>query len=303
MSVIVFGSANVDLVMPVSTFPMRGETVLTQNFHAVPGGKGANQALAVKRAGVPVNFVGAVGTDDYADLALSLLRDDSVGLEAMAVSDRPTGCAVVMVDEEGENSIVVASGANLDVRADQVNEALLQRNHVLVLQQEVSFEENESLGGRAQQAGLKVVLNLAPATQIPTELLANTDYLIVNEVEAAFLAGGQPKVSMTQLAEHLADTYDCGTLITLGHAGCVVASGDEYAFSVDAPRVEVVDTTGAGDTFTGYFAALLARERLSLRQCVAGAIQAASVSCTRMGAQSGIPYAEDVLGQRYKHQR
>ncbi len=166
---------------------------------------------------------------------------------------------------------------------------------MLVLQQEVLFEENESLGCRAQQAGLQIVLNLAPATQIPTGLLANTNFLIVNEVEAAFLAGEQTQVSMTDLAEHLADTYDCGTLITLGPAGCVVASGDERAFGVDAPGVEVVDTTGAGDTFTGYFAALLAQDHLSLRQCVAGATQAASLACTRMGAQSGIPRAEDVL--------
>ena len=295
MTVIVFGSANVDLVMPVSTLPMPGETVLTQDYHAVPGGKGANQALAVKRAGVPANFVGAVGKDHYADCALSLLREASVGLEATIVSDRPTGCAVVMVDAEGENSIVVASGANLDVRAHQVSDALLKSNRVLILQQEVSFEENESLGCRAQQAGLQIVLNLAPATQIPTGLLANTNFLIVNEVEAAFLAGEQTQVSMTDLAEHLADTYDCGTLITLGHEGCVVASGDERAFGVDAPGVEVVDTTGAGDTFTGYFAALLAQEHLSLRQCVAGATQAASLACTRMGAQSGIPRAEDVL--------
>ena len=295
MTVIVFGSANVDLVMPVSTLPMPGETVLTQDYHAVPGGKGANQALAVKRAGVPANFVGAVGKDHYADCALSLLREESVGLEATLVSDRPTGCAVVMVDAEGENSIVVASGANLDVRAHQVSDALLKSNRVLILQQEVSFEENESLGCRAQQAGLQIVLNLAPATQIPTGLLANTNFLIVNEVEAAFLAGEQTQVSMTDLAEHLADTYDCGTLITLGHEGCVVASGDERAFGVDAPGVEVVDTTGAGDTFTGYFAALLAQDHLSLRQCVAGATQAASLACTRMGAQSGIPCAEDVL--------
>ena len=171
----------------------------------------------------------------------------------------------------------------------------LQSNRVLVLQQEVSFEENESLGRRAQQEGLKIVLNLAPATRIPEGLLANTDFLIVNEVEATFLAGAQPQVSMTELAEHLADTYNCTTLITLGPAGCVVASGDERAFGVDAPGVEVVDTTGAGDTFTGYFAALLAQERLSLRQCVAGAVQAASLACTRMGAQSGIPHAQDVL--------
>ena len=211
------------------------------------------------------------------------------------MSDRPTGCAVVMVNTAGENSIVVASGANLDVRAQQVSDVLLQSNRVLVLQQEVSFEENESLGCRARQAGLKVVLNLAPATRIPVGLLANTDFLIVNEVEAAFLAGSQPQVSMTELAEHLTDTYDCCTLITLGCAGCVVANGDERAFGIDAPELEVVDTTGAGDTFTGYFAALLAQERLSLRQCVAGAIQAASLACTRMGAQSVIPYAEDVL--------
>ena len=203
MTVIVFGSANVDLVMPVSTLPMPGETVLTQDYHAVPGGKGANQALAVKRAGVPANFVGAVGKDHYAGCALSLLREESVGLEATLVSDRPTGCAVVMVDAEGENSIVVASGANLDVRAHQVSDALLQSNRVLILQQEVSFEENESLGCRAQQAGLQIVLNLAPATQIPTGLLANTNFLIVNEVEAAFLAGEQTQVSMTDLAEHL----------------------------------------------------------------------------------------------------
>ena len=295
MSVIVFGSANVDLVMPVLALPVPGQTVLTESYLAVPGGKGANQALATRRAGAEVNFVGAVGDDPHGESALSLLQAEGVGLDAVRKADRPTGCAVVMVNPTGENSIVVASGANQSVAASQVSDTLLDQADLLVLQQEIPVEENLQLALRATRKDLQVVYNLAPATDVPGELLEAVDMLVVNEVEAAFLAGGDSAEDMSALAEALAGEHGSSVVITLGPDGVVVApGGSASSFSVSAPVVRVTDTTGAGDTFTGYLAARLAQGNLELNRCILEATCAASLACTKTGAQSGIPYASEV---------
>ena len=287
--IIVFGSANVDLVMALPSLPAPGETVLTEGYQAVPGGKGANQALAACRAGSDTTFVGAVGDDAYSELALSLLSSEGVDLSPVKFSDRPTGCAVVMVDDDGENAIGVASGANLDVQAGQINDQLLQKTDVLVLQQEVPVEQNAELARRARAQGVEIVFNLAPAARVPDEFLADVDYLIVNQVEAAFLAGEADPGEVHTLAHTLARDHNLTTIITLGAEGAHAASGDEM-HSISAPVVEVVDTTGAGDTFTGYLAAGLAAGK-PLEQCLSQAVGAASLACTRLGAQSAIPKA------------
>ena len=295
MSVIVFGSANMDLVMPVLAVPVPGETVLTESYLAVPGGKGANQALAARRAGAKVSFAGAVGQDTHGESALSLLRAEGVDLDAVRISDRPTGCAVVMVDPNGENSIVVASGANQSVLAGQVSDALLDEAELLVLQQEIPLEENLQLAIRASRKGLRVVFNLAPARDVPDDLLESVDMLVVNEVEAVFLAGGHSVEDMSLLAGALASRHDFSVVITLGSDGAVVApGGNAGSFSVKAPQVNVTDTTGAGDTFTGYLAARLAQGNLVLEKCISEAICAASLACTKAGAQAGIPYSSEV---------
>ena len=281
--------------MPVLALPVPGETVLTESYLAVPGGKGANQALAARRAGAEVNFVGAVGDDAHGESALSLLQADGVGLDMVRKADRPTGCAVVMVNPTGENSIVVASGANQSVAASQVSDTLLDQADLLVLQQEIPVEENLHLAIRATRKDLRVVYNLAPATDVPEELLEAVDMLVVNEVEAAFLAGADSAEDMSMLAEALAGEHGSSMVITLGPDGVVVAPGGSAgSFSVSAPVVRVTDTTGAGDTFTGYLAARLAQGNLELNRCILEATCAASLACTKSGGQAGIPYASEV---------
>lgn len=290
--IIVFGSANVDLVMTLPSLPAPGETVLTESYQTVPGGKGANQALAARRAGAETIFAGAVGDDSYAQLALSLLRSEGVDLSIMKISDRPTGCAVVLVDDKGENAIGVASGANLDARADQISDELLRKAQLVVLQREVPIGQSAELAARARAQGIKVIFNLAPAARVPDGFLADVDYLIVNQVEAAFLAGSVDPEDVGTLAHTLAQDHDLTAVITLGGNG-VHAVSPEGVYAIPAPRVDVVDTTGAGDTFTGYLATGLATGA-PLDQCLTQAVAAASLACTRPGAQSAIPTARQV---------
>ena len=290
--IIVFGSANVDLVMTLPSLPAPGETVLTESYRTVPGGKGANQALAARRAGAKTIFAGAVGDDSYAQLALSFLRSEGVDLSIMKTSDRPTGCAVVLVDDKGENAIGVASGANLDARADQISDELLRKAQLVVLQREVPIEQSAELATRARAHGIEVIFSLAPAARVPDGFLADVDYLIVNQVEAAFLAGSVDPEDVGTLAHTLARDHDLTAVITLGANG-VHAVSPAGVHTVPAPRVDVVDTTGAGDTFTGYLATELATGA-PLNQCLTQAVAAASLACTRPGAQPAIPTATQV---------
>jgi len=292
--ILVFGSINIDLLMSVSSLPVAGETVLTHEFQQSPGGKGANQAIASQRAGTETRFVGSVGADSYADKALSLLRYQQVDISLVKVSERSTGCAVVLVDSNGENIISVASGANLDIRADQVDDAVLLSSSVLVLQQEVSLQQNIRLAARAHQADTKIVYNFAPAGKVSEELFSIIDYLIVNEVEASTILTPGRYDNPVDIAKTLCREYGFTVVITLGAEGALAVSKTEL-IELPAPSVEAVDTTGAGDTFCGYFAAEIAKGSEPIGSCLEVAIQAASVACTRYGAQPGIPHRHEIF--------
>ncbi len=290
MSVLVFGSTNVDLVMRPTRLPAPGETVLCSSYQMVPGGKGANQALAARRAGAEVTFVSAVGCDANAETALSNLRADDVNLESVKRTEYPTGCAVVLVEESGENAICVASGANRKVSACQVKDEMLASAKILLLQQEVSVEENTTLVTRAKTAGVPVLCNLAPVRQVPDNFLSDVDYLVMNEIEAARLMGTSAAARTPQeLAEALANHHHLTAVLTLGGDGVIFTTAGK-AHHLHAPVITAVDTTGAGDTFTGYLAAGLAREA-DLPAALPVAVEAASMACTRTGAQTAIPVA------------
>ncbi|MBO67093.1 MAG: ribokinase [Acidiferrobacteraceae bacterium] len=292
--IIVFGSINIDLLMSVSSLPAPGETVLTHEMQRSPGGKGANQAIASQRAGSKTKFVGCVGSDSDADEALSLLRYQEVDISSVLFSDRSTGCAIVLVDNNGENMITVASGANLDIQADQVDGTELEDSSVLLLQQEVPLEQNIKLATRAHQTDTKVVYNFAPAGKLSEELFSVIDYLIVNEVEASTIMTPSIYDHPVEIAKTLCHEYGVTVVITLGSEGALAVSKTTLA-EVPAPSVKVVDTTGSGDTFCGYFAAEIAKGSTSIESCLEVAIRAASVACTRYGAQSGIPHRHDVF--------
>jgi ribokinase len=281
--ILVFGSINLDLVLPVPALPAPGETVLGPGFSMQPGGKGANQALAASRDGAGVVLAGSVGRDAFAPLALALLREAGVDLSRVAETASPTGIAAIAVDPGGRNLIVVASGANAQTAAAQVEDSLLTPQTTLLLQREVAPVESVLLALRAKQRGCRVVLNTAPAGPFPEESFAALDVLVANEVEAKALGARN--------AAELARRHRFAVIVTRGGDGVEVVAGGE-AFHLPAHRVAVRDTTAAGDTFTGVLAAGLDRG-LALRDAVARANAAAALACTREGSQQSIPLGRE----------
>jgi len=283
-------------VTRVDAIPKPGETVLGPSYAIIPGGKGANQALAARRAGGDVALVGAVGSDDFADLALHLLREDGVDCSHVARVAAPTGAAFISVDADSENTVVVASGANAQAQAAQVH---LKSGDILLLQREVPDSEGEKAASLARALGARVLLNLAPAGAISRDYLAQIDILVMNEHEAGVLAKayGLDASSPESAAHHLHQSFGLTTIVTLGAEGAVAFSaGTRHA--VAALPIKPVDTTAAGDTFVGALAACLARGQ-SLYEALPFAAVAGSLACTVKGAQTSIPYQNDILARMH----
>jgi ribokinase len=279
--ILVFGSINVDLIVPVPHLPHPGETVLGGDYSILPGGKGANQALAARRAGAEVMLAGAVGTDTFADIALVTTRREGVDTRLVRTVDQPTGCAAIMVSKGGENAIAVAPGANARVRADQVPAELLGPDTILVAQMEVPPGESEVLIGRLRARGGCSLLNLAPALPVDPALLRNIDLVVANEGEAATL-GSEP-ARIAQLPRQ-------ALVVTRGAKGATAFLRAGGRIEVPALPIETVDTTGAGDTFVGVLAAALDLGS-SLESALRRASAAAGLACLARGAQSAMPDA------------
>jgi ribokinase len=277
--ILVFGSINADLIVPVPRLPRPSETVLGGDYAIFPGGKGANQALAARRAGAAVVLVGAVGADAFADIALDLLRREGVDTRLVRVVEQPTGCAAIMVSKDGENLIAVAPGANMSVRSAQVADEMLGPDITLVAQMEVPSGETEALIRRVRAHHGRVLLNLAPALPTEPALLGEIDLVIANEGEAATL-GQDPARHAMRLRQ--------GFVMTLGAAGSAAFLRDGTRLEVPALPIEPLDTTGAGDTFVGVLAAALdlgSALELALRRASA----AAGLACLARGAQTAMP--------------
>lgn len=291
--IIVFGSINIDLVTRAQRIPGPGETVLGGDYVAIPGGKGANQALAARRAGARVALVGAYGRDDFAEQALSLLKADGVDLSASVAASKATGAAFITVDPHGENAIVVASGANAEARASQLERVRLAAGDILLLQRETPIPEVEAAAVAARRAGAKVVLNAAPAGVLSVGLLSSLDYLVVNEHEVAVVGAALGfKGAPDAVAEAIERQFGVAAIVTLGAAGAIAyVRGRRY--EAPAPKVEVVDTTAAGDTFVGAFAAALDKS-LPFEVALRRGLAAGSLACTKAGAQTSMPYAEAI---------
>ncbi len=277
--ILVFGSINVDVMVPVPRLPLAGETVLGGDYALMPGGKGANQALAARRAGSRVIMAGAVGDDGFAAVALETLRRDGVDLSLVRRVDCPTGCAAIMVGMAGENSIAVAPGANRLAEGGQTLDDVLGPPTILICQMEVPAGETEALIRRARARGARIVLNLAPATAIDPALFADIDLLVVNQGEAASL-GEEPG--------RLGRILRRGLVVTHGAAGAVAYLPDGACLNIPALAIEPVDTTGAGDCFVGVLAAGL-DAGLGLRDALWRASAAGGLACLGRGAQSSMP--------------
>lgn len=282
--IVVFGSINLDLIFLLPHIPAAGETVLTPTLSLSSGGQGANQAVAAARDGATVAMVGAVGRDSLATDALGLLRAANVDLTRVIQTDVTTGTAAIFVNPDGENAIGVGSGSNLLARADQVGDTLLSPATTLLLQMEVPMAENEALIRRARSRGARIILNLAPAAPMTSDLGGLLDILVVNEGEASFVAA---RIDCENTADALYGALGCAVVRTLGGRGCEYA-GPDGAIQIPAIQVLVYDTTAAGDCFTGVLAAGLDRG-LSVPAALRRANTAAALCCTRPGSQSALP--------------
>jgi len=289
--VVVFGSINVDGVLTCRRLPSAGETVIGAEYARYPGGKGANQAVAAARFGANVAMVGRVGSDENAALVLEALSAAGVSLGGVRRSVAPTAYASIWLDDSGENRIVVASGANHEVRAEDLDPAQLESGSWLVAQMEIDPEQNRLGMARARRAGTKVILNAAPYHPLSTHALENVDVLIVNELEANDLAAdlglerGLERGGLAA-AQRSAEMFGLSAVVTLGEAGSVAFHAGK-TLTIGALPVEVRDTTGAGDAFVGTLAAALAEDQ-PMEGALRAASAAGSLACTRLGAQSGL---------------
>ncbi|MEV6557813.1 ribokinase [Nocardia sp. NPDC051756] len=277
-SIAVLGSINMDLVTTTERRPVPGETVLGTGFAMVPGGKGSNQAIAARRAGGAVQFLGAVGDDVFAAELRRVLTDSGVGIERLRTVDGPSGVAAIVVDGGGENSIIVVGGAN--ARMTELTDADLEviaGADILLCQLEIPIDTVAAAARHARANGTTVVLNPSPTQELPAELWANIDVAVVNSGEAEQLGSALDPVA------HV--------VVTRGADGATYRGPDGKELSQPSPRVEVIDTTGAGDTFTGALAAAWHR---GPKYALNWAGTAGALATTKLGASSSIPTEKEI---------
>jgi len=290
----VLGSTNLDLIGTVTRIPRPGETVPGHEFSMAAGGKGANQALAARRAGATVRMFAAAGTDSFADEALKLLRADGVDLSRVRIAEGATGIAMIFVDDDGENVIAILPGANGTMGAADADAALagLGSGDVLMLQQEIPQAATARALELAKAQGVTSILNTAPFLATTPELAAEATIVIANETEFALLTGTKLEeldAAMSKLARERNQTV----IVTLGGEGARAAT-PERSFAVTAMKIDPVDTVGAGDTFCGYLAAGL-DQGLDLEAAMHCAAVAASLACLKPGAQPAVPMLAEVM--------
>jgi ribokinase len=290
MMILVFGSLNADLFLRVKNLPKAGETVLCPSYKFQPGGKGANQALAAACLGGHVEMIGSVGNDLFSYPVIDALEKAGVGIQGIKKTIGATGTACVMVEEGGENQIVVASGANLETTSDQVLDDQLTKTTILILQMEVPIAQIKRVIYRARKAECKIILNLAPAIGLDDEVLRLCDFLILNAGEADFLSGRTN--SAQNHAQEFFFKYNAESIITLGNNGAVLANSDGL-YWINALKVEAVDTVGAGDAFVGVFAASLDAGESSL-SALSYATIAGSITCLAEGAQTDLLSSSEI---------
>ncbi|MEV8313036.1 ribokinase [Streptomyces sp. NPDC059900] len=288
----VLGSTNMDLVAYVSKAPQRGETVTGREFRTLPGGKGANQAVAAARAGADaVSMIGAVGADAFGAQLRGTLDHSGVDTDLLRTVDtEATGTAHIVVDDEGGNAIVVIPGANAALTAlAPGDEGLIASADILLLQLEIPVEGVLAAARAARRHGVRTILTPAPAQPLPAELLDVIDVLVPNEHEAATLTGlTDPHDAARSLLARVPEV-----VVTLGARGSLYATRDAEPMLVAAPRVTAVDSTGAGDTFVGTLAVALA-EGGSLPDALTWASSAAALSVQRTGASSSMPFRAEI---------
>ena len=297
-NILVVGSINMDLVVRTRHMPAPGETVLGGDFATSPGGKGANQAVAVARLGGACRMIGRVGDDAFGQTLLEGLRAEGIDCtRVLATPDTPSGVALIVVDSRGENSIVVAGGANAALTPDDVfgHEEAFEDADLVVLQLELPLPTVRAAADLARRNRCKVVLDPAPAPRQLCEALFHVDLLTPNVTEAEQLTGARALDDRADktVASDLIQRGAKAVALKLGARGAVAVQADGHFYRAPAYKVSVVDTTAAGDAFTAAVALALAQDR-PLRDAIQFANAAGALACTRLGAQSAMPTADEV---------
>lgn len=294
--ILVIGSSNTDMTVKCGKLPAPGETVLGGEFIMGAGGKGANQAVAAKRLGGDVDFICKVGKDMFGEKSVAKYSEEGISTEHVLYSDHPSGVALITVDDNAENCIVVASGANGDMTTDDIERLapVIRGSDILLLQLEIPVESVALAAKIGSEAGVKVILNPAPACRLPEDIYKNLYLIIPNQGETTILTGIEVKDDKTAIlgAKSFWEKGVKRTIITMGSKGSMLYDDGKDMF-IPAKKVKAIDTTAAGDTFCGAVCVALA-EGKTLKEAAEFATAASSITVQRMGAQDSIPTRKEV---------
>ena len=297
--VLVVGSSNTDMVVKTSKFPQPGETVLGGTFLLNPGGKGANQAVAAARTGAKVRFVTKVGNDIFGKQSIEGFEKEGLDIiNVVETSEFASGVALITVNENGENQIVVASGANMDLKPIDLPDSIFEDTEYVLVQLEIPLETVKYIVKKCNELQIKLILNPAPAFPLDDDFLENIYLITPNETETHLLTGILPdsQDSLNKAGLFFLEKGIKNVIITIGKKG-VFLMNDEHSQLIPAIEVKAVDTTAAGDVFNGALLTALSEEKSWVEACEF-ACKAAAISVTRLGAQSSIPYRHELITGR-----
>ena len=299
-NICVIGSLNMDLVVNVDTMPKPGQTIIGSNFKEVPGGKGANQAVAMARLNGNVSMIGKVGEDGFGQTLINSLKNDKVDTTYIQTSKGATGVALITVDKNAQNSIVVSPGANFEVKEDDIDNNIeaIKNSDIVVLQLETPLNTIKYALNKAKELNKYTILNPAPAVKLDDEIIKNVDLLTPNETELEIISGVsiETEEDIQKAAQIMIEKRVKELIVTLGSKGSLYINKEKSMFK-KAYKVEAVDTTAAGDSYTGALAVALSQDK-NIEDAMDFASKVGALSVLKEGAQSSLPTLEDVKNFR-----